>query len=110
MRPAREPRVVPVSVHAEFEQLLGQYRAALELVDGVALTREQSDADLISIAARVYMREQIEKCVGMTYENEPSVIAREQMLATTTINVMVGQSREQVAEYCRKRFAERGGE
>ena len=47
--------VVPITLHADFNALLVQYRRALEIEDGIEFIREQSDAELISIAARCYM-------------------------------------------------------
>jgi len=61
MKPVHPPLVVPITVHAEFEQLLRQYRSVLERIDGKADTDRFTDADLIAIAARVYMREVIKE-------------------------------------------------
>ena len=56
----KHSRTVPVVLYTEGEQLLSQYRAALEQLDGKGKYAHFTDADLIAIASRVAMRQAIE--------------------------------------------------
>jgi len=57
----KRSRTVPITLFTECEQLLAQYRAVLEQIDGKADADRFSDADLIAMAARIYMREAVEE-------------------------------------------------
>ncbi|MCC7082210.1 MAG: hypothetical protein IT530_16175 [Burkholderiales bacterium] len=53
----KRSRTIPVTLFTECEQLLAQYRAALERLDGKADIDRFTDADLIAMAARSCMLE-----------------------------------------------------
>ncbi len=55
----KRSRTVPVTLFTDCEQLLAQYRAALERIDGKADTDRFTDADLLAMAARAHMRDLI---------------------------------------------------
>lgn len=53
---ATPPLVVPVTLFPEYEQLLADYRRALERLDGKEATDRLDDETLLRIAAACYMR------------------------------------------------------